>query len=337
MAMANGMQQQQQQQGSIPRIDFAGIDPAAGGGGATWAAVRAAVMDALRTHGCFEAAMDGLIAPELHAAVLGAGGAAESVLRCRRAPRRGTPPTRCTTATSAPSPTYSTRAWASPTRSRSTPCAPSPTACGPTTTVPTLTSANESVHAYAGKVAVLEATVRRMVLESVGATAEYMDELGKSTAFLLRLSEYAAGAVDDGKLGLSTHRDPGILAVISQNDVDGLEVECRRGEDGWARPSLSGGSFLVVAGDMLTVLTNGQVYNPAHRMMPGDETRYSSVFFCIPSDGATVSAIDEAVDAGRSALFRPFKFREYLKFSFTPENLQLDDKLQAFAAVPVDG
>lgn len=70
--------------GSIPKIDFAGISrPAASGTSdddAKWAAVRAAVMDALCEHGCFEAVMDGLIAPELNAAVLGAGGAVESLL-----------------------------------------------------------------------------------------------------------------------------------------------------------------------------------------------------------------------------------------------------------------
>ena len=67
-------------QGSIPRIDFTGIDPAAGPRDARWTTVRAAVMDALLEHGCFEAVMDGLIAPELSAAVLGPGGAVESLL-----------------------------------------------------------------------------------------------------------------------------------------------------------------------------------------------------------------------------------------------------------------
>lgn len=72
--MANCME------GSIPKIDFTGIDPAAGPSDARWTTVRAAVMDALLEHGCFVAVMDGLIAPELSAAVLGPGGALESLL-----------------------------------------------------------------------------------------------------------------------------------------------------------------------------------------------------------------------------------------------------------------
>lgn len=67
-------------QGSIPRIDLTGIAPAAGPSDSWWTAVRAAVMDALVEHGCFEAVMDGLIPPELSAAVLGPGGAVESLL-----------------------------------------------------------------------------------------------------------------------------------------------------------------------------------------------------------------------------------------------------------------
>jgi hypothetical protein len=43
------------------------------------------------------------------------------------------------------------------------------------------------MHAYTERVAVLEAVVRRMVLESVGATAEYIEEQAKATA------EYARG------------------------------------------------------------------------------------------------------------------------------------------------
>jgi hypothetical protein len=49
------------------------------------------------------------------------------------------------------------------------------------------------MHAYTERVAVLEAVVRQMVLESVGVTAEYIEEQAKTTSFKLRLTEYARG------------------------------------------------------------------------------------------------------------------------------------------------
>jgi isopenicillin N synthase-like dioxygenase len=196
------------------------------------------------------------------------------------------------------------------------------------------------MHTYAQKVAVLETVVRRMVLESAGATAEYIDEQAKATSFKLRLTEYAAPGTADGKsvVGLPAHRDTSFLAVLTQNDVDGVEVECGRGEGGWARPALSPGSFLIFAGDMLKVLTNGRVFNPLHRVViSGDKTRYSSILFSSPKDDVIVRAIEEAVDAEHPAVYRPFEYGEYVVFCYTPEIARHPKKLEAFAAVRVDG
>lgn len=108
-----------------------------------------------------------------------------------------------------------------------------------------------------GRLAAVEAAVRRMVLESVGATASSAgagEAQAAATAFKLRLSEYAApGGGEDARLGLPAHRDTSFLAVVTQNGVDGVEVECGRGDGGWARPTLSPSSFLVFSGDTLKV------------------------------------------------------------------------------------
>ncbi|CAN6201864.1 unnamed protein product [Urochloa humidicola] len=336
--------------GSIPKIDFAGIDPAAAGtsdsDAAKWAEVRAAVMDALCEHGCFEVVMDGLIAPELAAAVLGAGGAAESLLTLpvsTKARNTSEKPYRGyvgnipglpyeSVAIVDPLSTDAVRAFADlmwPDTGNAGFC--------------------ESMHAYAGRVAVLEALIRRMVLESVGATAEYIEEQAKETAFKLRLTEYAApgggAAAAEGRrvVGLPAHRDTSFLAVLTQNNIDGVEVECARGGDGdggiWARPALSPSAFLVFAGDTFKALTNGRVFNPLHRVvMTGDKTRYSSILFSSPKDDVIVRAIDESVDAEhRPAAFKPFEYGEYVVFCYKPDMLRHPKKLEAFAALQLDG
>jgi isopenicillin N synthase-like dioxygenase len=195
------------------------------------------------------------------------------------------------------------------------------------------------MHAYAEKVAVLEAVLRRMVLESVGATAEYIEEQAKATSFKLRLTEYVAPGTADGRVvGLPAHRDTSFLAVLTQNDIDGVEVECGRGEGGWARPALLPGSFLIFAGDTFRVLTNGRVFNPLHRVvMSGDKTRYSSILFSSPKDDVVVRAMEGAVDAEHPAVYRPFEYGEYVVFCYKPEMLLRTNKLDAFAAVRVDG
>lgn len=342
--------------GSIPRIDFAGIidlaalpppaappPPGADHLRPRWAAVRAAVMDALRAHGCFEAVVDGLISPELRAAVLGPGGAAESVLSLPASakargndPGEGKPyhgyvggipglPYESVAISDPLSPTavraFAARVW------------PAAAAAFP----------EEAVVAYAGRLAAVEAAARRMVLESVGATASSagaVEAQAAATAFKLRLSEYAApGGGEDARLGLPAHRDTSFLAVVTQNGVDGVEVECGRGDGGWARPTLSPSSFLVFSGDTLKALTNGQVYNPLHRVVvSGDEARYSAILFSLPVDGAAVRPLDEAVDGDHPAMYRPFDYGEYAVFCYLPENMTPEvmkhaHKLEAFAAV----
>ncbi|CAL5052274.1 unnamed protein product [Urochloa decumbens] len=329
--------------GSIPKIDFDGIDPAAAGtsesaAAAKWAAVRAAVMDALCEHGCFEAVMDGLIPPELTAAVLGAGGALETLLSLpvsTKARNTSEKPYRGYVG-NIPGLPYESLAIVDPL---------SPDAVRAFADLMWPDTGNtgfcESMHAYAESVAVLEAVIRRMVLESVGATAEYIEEQAKATAFKLRLTEYAApGSAEARVVGLPAHRDTSFLAVLTQNDLDGVEVECGRGGEGgaWARPALSPGAFLVFAGDTFTALTNGRVFNPLHRVvMTGDRTRYSSILFSSPKDDVVVRAIDEAVDAEHPSAYRPFEYGEFVVFCYKPEMLRHTKKLEAFAALRVDG
>ncbi|WVZ81692.1 hypothetical protein U9M48_029041 [Paspalum notatum var. saurae] len=325
--------------GSIPRIDFAGIDPAAAAGGGArggrWSTVRAAVMDALCEHGCFEAVMDGLIAPELSAAVLGPGGALESLLSLpasTKARNTSEKPYRGYVG-SIPGLPYESLAIMDP-------LSPDAVRAFADLMWPDTGNASfcKSMHAYAEKVAVLEGVVRRMVLESVGATAEYIEENARETSFKLRLTEYVAPGTAEGRVGLPAHRDTSFLAVLTQNDIDGVEVECGRGDGGWARPALAPGSFLIFAGDTFKVLTNGQVFNPLHRVvMTGDKTRYSSILFSSPNDDVIVRAIDQTVDADHPAVYRPFEYGEYVVSCYTPENVRHPKKLEAYAAVHVDG
>ncbi|KAF8689655.1 hypothetical protein HU200_041717 [Digitaria exilis] len=329
--------------GTIPKIDFAGIDPAAaspGDGDSRWATVRAAVMDALIEHGGFEAVMDDLVAPELRAAMLATGGAAESLFSLpptTKARYTNEKPHLGYVSSSIPGMPYETFSIMDPLSPDVVPALAGlmwPDTGGDS-------SFCETMHAYTERVAVLEAMVRRMVLESVGATAEHVEEQSKATSLRLRISRYPApgGAAAEGRVGLPAHRDTSFLSVLTQNDVDGLEVECGRGSGGWARPALSPCSFLILAGDMLKVLTNGRVYSPLHRVViSGEKTRYSCILFSNPKDDAVVRAVDGAVDAQHPAVYKAFGYAEYIAFCFTREQYRNPNKVEAFAAVGgVDG
>ncbi|CAN6356082.1 unnamed protein product [Urochloa humidicola] len=327
--------------GTIPRIDFTGVDPAAaagpGGDSARWAALRAAVMEALCEHGVFEAVMDGLIAPELGAAMLGPGGAVESFFTL--------PPSTKALYTNKEKPYLAYVSSSFLTLPYETLCVKDPLFPDG---VPTLAglmwpdarnpSFCETVQAYTDMLSALATVVLRMVLESLGATADCIEEQVRATSLTLRLSAYEAPGTAEGRLGLPLHRDKSIISVLTHNGLDGLEVELGRGKGGWARPTLSPGGFHILAGDMLQVLTNGRVFSPLHRVVvAGDKTRYAAVLFSNPGDDVVVRAVDAAVDAQHPAVYRPFKYIEYVGFFFSKEHNEKLNKLEAFAALGIHG
>ncbi|CAO2148434.1 unnamed protein product [Urochloa humidicola] len=329
--------------GTIPRIDFAGIDPAAaegpGGNSARWAAVRAAVMEALCEHGVFEAVMvDGLIAPELSAAMLGPGGAVESFFSLLPSTKalytNEEKPYLGYVSSSFLNLPYETLCVKDPLFPNGVPTVAGlmwPDAGNP--------SFCKTVEAYTEKLSALATVVLRMVLDSLGATADCIEEQVRTTSLTLRLSGYEAPGTAEGRLSLPLHRDKSILSVLTHNGHDGLEVELGRGKRGWARPTLSPGGFHILAGDMLQVLTNGRVFSPLHRVVvAGNKTRYACILFSNPGDDIVVRAVDAAVEAQRPAVYRPFQYSEYVNFFFSKEHNEKLNKLDAFAALGgIDG
>ncbi|ONK80648.1 uncharacterized protein A4U43_C01F20170 [Asparagus officinalis] len=103
-----------------------------------------------------------------------------------------------------------------------------------------------TIFTFSKHIAELEQMVRRMILESLGM-AKYYDECIKSTAYGLRLSEYGIGSTNN--IGMQSHRDSIILAMVCQHGVEGLEVQAKDGR--WLTPSLN--SLTVIIGEAFWV------------------------------------------------------------------------------------
>ncbi|RWW23970.1 hypothetical protein GW17_00011758 [Ensete ventricosum] len=193
----------------------------------------------------------------------------------------------------------------------------------------------EMVCSFSKQVAVLDEIIRKMILESLGVE-KYHKTLMESHRFLLRVSEYAAAppkqqqvSEEKQQLGLVPHRDKNTLAIVCQNQVDGLEMETSDG--GWVVVTPSPASFIVIAGD-----ANGRVYSPLHRIMVGEEaTRYSAILFSIPEDDMVIRAPPELADDHQSPgfKFKPFDYGSYVRFCVTEEGMNASCQLDAFCGV----
>ncbi|CAO2201761.1 unnamed protein product [Urochloa humidicola] len=189
----------------------------------------------------------------------------------------------------------------------------------------------DTVSAFATNMLGLQRNVGTMVLESLGvgqgSLGSHLDTLNYS----VRLSHYGVPEAADGML-MKSHRDPTMLSLVVQHDVEGLEVQAQDGT--WLAVTPEPDTVAVIAGDLLAVVTNGRVPACVHRVRaPSRRERLSAQFVSTPKDGFTVRPLDELVDADHPPLYNPCDFDGYVRFRYAGEGQKLSDPLEAFCGV----
>ena len=102
-------------------------------------------------------------------------------------------------------------------------------------------------------------------------------------------------------MGSGEHNDYGVLTILKQDDLGGLEV---RGLDGnWLSAPPVPGTFVVNIGDMLEKMSGGLFRSTPHRARNPSSTRgrLSFPYFYDPSWDVEPFAVDDAVRAGVQA------------------------------------
>jgi isopenicillin N synthase-like dioxygenase len=116
-------------------------------------------------------------------------------------------------------------------------------------------------------------------------------------------SDPTATERDSDEWGVAEHTDYGLLTVLAQDDLGGLEVAHRSGHDGadgdgWISVEPVPGMFVCNLGDMLERLTNGRYRSTPHRVRnTSTKGRLSFPYFFDPSWDATVPKLPIADEA----------------------------------------
>ncbi|MGW0037817.1 isopenicillin N synthase family dioxygenase [Gordonia sp. NPDC003376] len=90
-----------------------------------------------------------------------------------------------------------------------------------------------------------------------------LDEVVVTTRMLHYPPQQSVGA--GNQLGAGAHTDWGLITLLLQDEVGGLEVQNADGE--WIRAPHIPGTFVVNLGDMVPVLTNGLYHSTMHRVL----------------------------------------------------------------------
>eukprot|EP00037_Helgoeca_nana_P011553 m.104000 g.104000 ORF g.104000 m.104000 type:complete len:343 (+) comp20901_c0_seq2:52-1080(+) len=134
------------------------------------------------------------------------------------------------------------------------------------------------------------------IATSLGLPQNHFDATFRpSPTRLLRLFQYPTPTDSEtrGRWGVGEHCDYGVLTILLQDDVGGLEVRARNGE--WLSAKPIPNSFVVNIGDMLERLSWGRYRATPHRVRNSSDhrDRLSIPFFFDPCWDAIVEPIRE--------------------------------------------
>jgi len=159
---------------------------------------------------------------------------------------------------------------------------------------PTLPGFREAVLAYLDALTRLGHTLMEGIALSLGLDARYFaDRYTADPLILFRIFNYPsrpAPAGPDVQWGVGEHSDYGLLTILWQDDVGGLQVKTR---EGWVDAPPVPQSFVCNIGDMLDRITGGLYRSTPHRVAlnTSGRDRLSMPFFFDPHFEARVSPI----------------------------------------------
>ena len=150
----------------------------------------------------------------------------------------------------------------------------------------------DAVLGYMAALTDLGHALMRGVALSLGLPADYFRAgMMASPLTLFRIFHYpATEPVADDRWGVGEHTDYGVLTILKQDDVGGLQV---RSGSTWIDAPPIDGSFVCNIGDMLDRLTRGAYRSTPHRVRnTSGRGRYSFPFFFDPGWDARVEPIE---------------------------------------------
>jgi polar amino acid transport system ATP-binding protein len=129
----------------------------------------------------------------------------------------------------------------------------------------------DTVHAYMAQVTALGHRMMGFIALSLGLPADYFARRYTADPLVLfRIFLYPSRAVPEGANvlhGVGEHTDYGLLTLLRQDDVGGLEVKGRSGTtEGWIQAPPVPRSFVCNIGDMLDRMTGGLYRSTPHRV-----------------------------------------------------------------------
>lgn len=162
----------------------------------------------------------------------------------------------------------------------------------------------------------------------LGIADDFFTERHTGENISLRLLHYPATNEAEllaDQMGAGEHTDYGLLSLLFQHRVGGLQVLNRNQQ--WVSVDYERDLVVVNAGDLLERWTNGRYPSTRHRVpaQTGDQDRYSIALFVDPDSAVEVSPLASCIDSERPQRYAPTTAGAHIQEKITASHrAQLD-------------
>lgn len=169
----------------------------------------------------------------------------------------------------------------------------------------------EEAKSYAEHSKFLFLELAEAILDSLGIDTRRLEEF-KDGSHLMVVNCYPPCPEPNLTLGMPPHSDYGFLTLLLQDEVHGLQVQCK-GE--WVTVEPVPNSLVVNVGDHLEIFSNGRYKSVLHRVLVNSTKSRISVasLHSLPVD-SVVSPSPELISEGNPRLYKDTDFAAFLDY-----------------------
>ncbi|CAK9315828.1 unnamed protein product [Citrullus colocynthis] len=170
----------------------------------------------------------------------------------------------------------------------------------------------EACDEYVKELEKLGHKLMELIAVSLGLPPKRFQDYFKEQTSFVRLNHYPPCPSPELALGVGRHKDPGVLTVLAQDDVGGLEVKRKRDGE-WIQVKPVPDSYVVNVGDITQVWSNEKYESVEHRaMVNSKKERYSIAFFFNPSHSTIVEPLEELIDPQNPPKYKSYSWGKFL-------------------------
>jgi isopenicillin N synthase-like dioxygenase len=179
---------------------------------------------------------------------------------------------------------------------------------------PDLPGFRETLVHYQSLLRELGIALHRPIALDLGLDPDFFTPLidpGLSNLRVLRYPPHP-GTFDGTQYGAAPHTDYGVLTLLAQEDVSGLELRTSSGE--WLPVMPPPGGFVCNIGDCLMRWSNHTYVSTPHRVVnrtPRD--RYSAAFFADPNPETIVDVLPTLLAPGETPRYAATSYADYFR------------------------